>query len=184
MLGFCDTLLPSYEFPKGFEFTTDPVNFPLEGLRFLGLVSMVDPPRSSVPDAISKCREAGIKVTMITGDHPITSKAIAKAVGIFSEDTQTVEDIARSRGIDVDQVDPQEAKAAVILGSDLANLTKEELQDILLQKEEIVFARTSPQQKLTIVEAYQSLEKVVAVTGDGVNDAPALKKADIGKSHD
>lgn len=125
VLGFCDYLLPSYEYPRGFEFSADPVNFPLEGLRFVGLMSMVDPPRSSVPDAISKCRDAGIQVTMITGDHPVTSKAIAKAVGIFSEGSQTVEDIARSRDVAIEEVDPQEAKAAVILGSQLSTMTSE-----------------------------------------------------------
>lgn len=182
VMGFCDYLFPSADFPRGYEFTAEPVNFPLKGFRFTGLMSMLDPPRSAVPNAIAKCRSAGIKVTMVSGDHPVTSMAIARACGIFSEGTETVEDVAKRLGIAESEVDPMLAKRAVVLGSQLSTMTKEELKDLLTTKEEIVFARTSPQQKLSIVEAYQDLGSVVAVTGDGVNDAPALKKADIGKS--
>ena len=78
-------MLPSDKFPPGFKFDSDDPNFPLTGLRFVGLMSMIDPPRAAVPDAVSKCRSAGIKVIMVTGDHPITAKAIAKSVGIISE---------------------------------------------------------------------------------------------------
>ena len=84
--------------------------------RFVGLMSMIDPPRAAVPDAVGKCRSAGIKVIMVTGDHPITAKAIAKGVGIISEGSKTVEDIASERGVPVEEVDPREAKAAVIHG--------------------------------------------------------------------
>lgn len=92
---------------QGYEFDADEVNFPLTGLRFVGLISMIDPPRAAVPDAVAKCRSAGIKVIMITGDHPITAKAIAKGVGIVSEGNETVEDIAARRGVDVATVDPR-----------------------------------------------------------------------------
>ena len=98
VLGFCDFQLDNAKFPKGFKFDTEEVNFPLKGLRFVGLMSMIDPPRAAVPDAVAKCRSAGIKVVMVTGDHPITAKAIAKSVGIISEGTETVEDIAIRRG--------------------------------------------------------------------------------------
>ena len=109
--SFCQCLLPTSEFPKGYEFNADDVsrthththsppcpsswphphplshrtqvNFPLEDLCFVGLISLIDPPRSNVPEAVEKCRSAGIKVIMVTGDHPITAKAIAKAVGII-----------------------------------------------------------------------------------------------------
>ncbi|KAF8382901.1 eat-6 [Pristionchus pacificus] len=180
VLGFCDFVLPKDKFPKGFKFETEEVNFPIDGLRFVGLMSMIDPPRAAVPDAVAKCRSAGIKVVMVTGDHPITAKAIAKSVGIISEGTETVEDIAIRRGIPVEQVDPREAKAAVIHGSDLREMTEEQLADIIRHHSEIVFARTSPQQKLMIVEGFQKQGQIVAVTGDGVNDSPALKRADIG----
>lgn len=78
-------MLPAEQFPKGFHFDGDNPNFPLAGLRFCGLMSMIDPPRATVPDAVVKCRSAGIKVIMVTGDHPITAKAIAKSVGIISD---------------------------------------------------------------------------------------------------
>jgi sodium/potassium-transporting ATPase subunit alpha len=78
-------MLPSDKFPLGFKFDGDDPNFPLNGMRFVGLMSMIDPPRAAVPDAVAKCRSAGIKVIMVTGDHPITAKAIAKSVGIISE---------------------------------------------------------------------------------------------------
>merc|ERR1719204_2956938 len=180
VLGFADLYLPVDQFPQGFEFDPDEVNFPLTGLRFLGLMSMIDPPRAAVPDAVAKCRTAGIKVIMVTGDHPITAKAIAKSVGIISEDQETVEDIAERLKIDVKDVDPRQAKQAVVHGGELKEMTPGQIGDVLKNHTEIVFARTSPQQKLIIVEGCQNLGAIVAVTGDGVNDSPALKKADIG----
>ena len=91
----------------GYGFDPDEENFPLTGLRFLGLMSMIDPPRAAVPDAVSKCRSAGIKVIMVTGDHPITAKAIAKSVGIISEGNETVEDIVERRGCRVQDINPR-----------------------------------------------------------------------------
>ena len=90
VLGFCDIMLNPNEFPTGFPFNPDEINFPIDNLRFVGLISMIEPPRAAVPDAVAKCRSAGIKVIMVTGDHPITAKAIAKSVGIISEGTKTV----------------------------------------------------------------------------------------------
>merc|ERR1712027_185799 len=175
VLGFCDYMLPADKYPVGYPFDAEDVNFPLEGLRFVGLMSMIDPPRAAVPDAVSKCRSAGIKVIMVTGDHPITAKAIARSVGIISEGQETVEDIAARRNCSVKDVNPREARAAVVNGGEI-----EEVDEILANHSEIVFARTSPQQKLIIVEGCQKMGAIVAVTGDGVNDSPALKKADIG----
>merc|ERR1719414_896808 len=180
VLGFADHYLPVDQFPQGFEFDPDEVNFPLTGLRFLGLMSMIDPPRAAVPDAVAKCRTAGIKVIMVTGDHPITAKAIAKSVGIISDGQETVEDIAARKGIPVSEVNPREARAAVIHGGEIKDLSEKQLDEVLMYHSEIVFARTSPQQKLIIVEGCQRMGAIVAVTGDGVNDSPALKKADIG----
>ncbi|KAK6168491.1 hypothetical protein SNE40_021012 [Patella caerulea] len=180
VLGFCDYMLPTEQFPPGYEFDPEGPNFPITGLRFVGLMSMIDPPRAAVPDAVGKCRSAGIKVIMVTGDHPITAKAIAKGVGIISEGSKTVEDVASERGIPVEEVDPRDAKAAVIHGQDLRDMTPAQIDEILRNHNEIVFARTSPQQKLIIVEGCQRQGAIVAVTGDGVNDSPALKKADIG----
>ncbi|GFR10658.1 hypothetical protein TNCT_333391 [Trichonephila clavata] len=180
VIGFCDYILPPDQYPSGYPFDADEQNFPIDGLRFLGLVSMIDPPRAAVPDAVAKCRSAGIKVIMVTGDHPITAKAIAKAVGIISEGNETVEDIAQRLNIPIDDVNPNDAKAAVIHGSELRDMSADQIDDILRNHTEIVFARTSPQQKLIIVEGCQRQGAIVAVTGDGVNDSPALKKADIG----
>ncbi|XP_045626279.1 sodium/potassium-transporting ATPase subunit alpha [Procambarus clarkii] len=180
VLGFCDYMLPADKYPLGYPFDSESINFPVHGLRFVGLMSMIDPPRAAVPDAVAKCRSAGIKIIMVTGDHPITAKAIAKSVGIISEGNETIEDIALRLNLSIDEVDPLTAKAAVVHGSELRNMTAEQLDDILIQYNEIVFARTSPQQKLIIVEGCQRMGAIVAVTGDGVNDSPALKKADIG----
>merc|ERR1712038_589346 len=180
VLGFCDFMLPADKYPVGFPFDADDVNFPLEGLRFVGLMSMIDPPRAAVPDAVTKCRSAGIKVIMVTGDHPITAKAIAKSVGIISADNMTVEDVANLRGCDVKDVNPREARACVVHGGEIKDMSEKQIDEILMYHTEIVFARTSPQQKLIIVEGCQRMGAIVAVTGDGVNDSPALKKADIG----
>nr|CAH8866880.1 unnamed protein product [Trichobilharzia regenti] len=180
VLGFCDYRLPAETYNKDYDFNVDEPNFPTTGLRFVGLMSMIDPPRAAVPDAVAKCRSAGIKVIMVTGDHPITAKAIAKGVGIISESSKTVEDIAVEKGVEVHEVNPREANACVIHGSDLREMTPAQIDDILLNHSEIVFARTSPQQKLIIVEGCQRQGAIVAVTGDGVNDSPALKQADIG----
>merc|ERR1711893_379437 len=180
VLGFAHFYLDQTSFPKGFAFDTDEKNFPTEKLCFIGLMSMIDPPRAAVPDAVGKCRSAGIKVIMVTGDHPITAKAIAKGVGIISEGNETVEDIAARLGIPVSEVNPRDAKACVVHGGDLRDMTPAQIDEILSNHPEIVFARTSPQQKLIIVEGCQRQGQIVAVTGDGVNDSPALKKADIG----
>uniref|UniRef100_A0A8B9KXW2 ATPase Na+/K+ transporting subunit alpha 3 n=1 Tax=Astyanax mexicanus TaxID=7994 RepID=A0A8B9KXW2_ASTMX len=180
VLGFCHLLMPEDQYPKGFAFDTDDVNFQTDNMCFVGLMSMIDPPRAAVPDAVGKCRSAGIKVIMVTGDHPITAKAIAKGVGIISEGNETVEDIAARLNIPVSQVNPRDAKACVIHGTELKDMSQDQIDEILRNHTEIVFARTSPQQKLIIVEGCQRQGAIVAVTGDGVNDSPALKKADIG----
>uniref|UniRef100_A0A8C1J242 Sodium/potassium-transporting ATPase subunit alpha n=1 Tax=Cyprinus carpio TaxID=7962 RepID=A0A8C1J242_CYPCA len=180
VLGFCHFNLPDDQFPEDFQFDSEEVNFPTENLCFIGLMSMIDPPRAAVPDAVGKCRSAGIKVIMVTGDHPITAKAIAKGVGIISEGNETVEDIAARLNIPVGEVNPRDAKACVVHGGELKNMNESDLDEILKHHTEIVFARTSPQQKLIIVEGCQRQGAIVAVTGDGVNDSPALKKADIG----
>merc|ERR1712212_1137521 len=127
VLGFCDFILPKDKYPTGYPFDPDEENFPLEGLRFVGLMSMIDPPRAAVPDAVSKCRSAGIKVIMVTGDHPITAKAIAKSVGIISEGQETVEDIAARLNIPVEEVPEGDANAAVVHGGELKDMDEKQL---------------------------------------------------------
>jgi sodium/potassium-transporting ATPase subunit alpha len=117
---------------------------------------------------------------MVTGDHPITAAAIARSVGIISEGNETVADVAKRLGIEEEEVDRSRLNATVVTGLELTDMNPDQLDDCLKHHSEIVFARVSPQQKLIIVEGFQRLGRIVAVTGDGVNDSPALKKADIG----
>ena len=151
----------------------------LEDLVFAGLISLVDPPRDGVAEAVAKCRSASIRVTMVTGDHPLTAEAIARKCRIIS--LPTAREVAHADGLseaDVPLADPR-VRAVVIPGYALPALAEADW-DTILRKEEVVFARTSPQQKLEIVEHYQRLGHIVAVTGDGTNDAPALKRAQVG----
>jgi sodium/potassium-transporting ATPase subunit alpha len=176
VFGFCERRLPASQFPYGFPFDTDDINFPIRDLCFLGMISLVDPLRPGVNDAVAKCRLAGIKVIMFTGDNPITAKAVARSVGIISAKNKTIEDVAEEKGIPLDQVDPSSVQAVVVLGSELSTMKPEELENVFRNHSEIVFARITPQQKILVVEACQRLGNVVAVTGDGVNDSAALKK--------
>lgn len=125
-------------------------------LIFIGITAMYDPPRPEVKDAISICKKAGIRVVMITGDYQITALSIARQIGIVTSS------------------DPE-----VITGEDFAYLTNEQLRDKVTKKE-VIFARVNPEHKLRVVDVFKELGNIVAVTGDGVNDAPALKRADIG----
>lgn len=157
-------------------------NFPTEGLTLLGFVSLMDPPRPNVPEAVKTLKEAGIKVFMVTGDHPLTAESIARQVNIIASG-KTREEIAFQRKVPIDEVpltDP-EVQAVVVPGYELNKFTNEDW-NVVLSKKEVVFARTTPIQKLQIVERNQALGHVVAVTGDGVNDSPALKAADVGVS--
>ncbi|WP_416336328.1 cation-translocating P-type ATPase [Calothrix sp. UHCC 0171] len=126
-----------------------------QDLIFLGLQGMIDPPRSEAIKAVAACQNAGIQVKMITGDHAVTARAIAQSMG-FNKNGEVL----------------------AFTGSELAQMDKSELATAI--EDGAVFARVAPEQKLRIVEALQSKGEVVAMTGDGVNDAPALKQADIG----
>jgi magnesium-transporting ATPase (P-type) len=124
-------------------------------LTFLGLVAMQDPPRPEVTEAVAQCHRAGIRIIMITGDYGLTAESVARRIGII-----------------------QGAQPRILTGAEIETLDDGALQAAL--REEVIFARVAPEHKLRVVSALQQLGQVVAVTGDGVNDAPALKKADIG----
>jgi len=169
VLGFAYSELPK-EYNKDYKFTQKPTeNFPKDDLTFVGLLSLIDPPREGVPEAVEKCKRARIKVFMVTGDHPITAQAIAKSVGILD---QHVMDAGKGTVVKGDDIREWEA-----IEDPVARQAK---WDAALSHQQIVFARVSPAHKLQIVENNQRRGEVVAVTGDGVNDAPALKKGDIG----
>jgi len=114
LIGICDKRLPVSDYPPPeFPFDADQENFPHTELRFLGMISTIDPPRSSVPEAVDKCHTAGVKVIMVTGDHPITAKAVAKGVGIIRDRSETVEDIAARLGVPVGEVNARQVVLAV-----------------------------------------------------------------------
>jgi calcium-translocating P-type ATPase len=126
------------------------------GLGFSGLIGLYDPPRAEVPEAIARCRSAGIKVIMVTGDHPHTALAIAREIGLVLG-----------------------GSPRVILGEALRRMSRAQLQTAL-DSPEVLFARVSAEQKMLVVDALKRKGEIVAVTGDGVNDAPALKSAHVG----
>ncbi|KAJ3283717.1 hypothetical protein HK104_010251 [Borealophlyctis nickersoniae] len=177
VLAFSALALPRDQFPEDFQFTKDPQNYPSKDLTFYGLVSLEDPPKHGVREAIGHCREAGVKVMMVTGDHPLTAEAIGRKINLMLQDTK--ERVAAKKGVPISEVAESECNAIVIHGEQIDSLTDDDWDNIF-SKEEIIFARTSPKHKLQIVKRAQSHGHIVGVTGDGVNDSPALKKADLG----
>ena len=127
-----------------------------QGLHLLGLVALFDPPRPEVKDAVMRCHTAGIRIVVITGDYGKTAAEIARRVGIASERTE------------------------IVTGQELDAMSERELELLLAEGNELIFARSSPEAKLRIADALRAQGQVVAMTGDGVNDAPALRRADIG----
>jgi Ca2+-transporting ATPase len=151
--------------PGAEELQSGPADDLESGQTLLGLLALYDPPRPEVPDAIRRCRDAGIRVTMVTGDYGLTAQAIALQIGLLEPTAG-----------DGQGADP----VRVIEGSTLAQISDVQLRQLLKYRRRLVFARMAPEQKLRLVQAYRALGEVVAVTGDGVNDAPALRAADVG----
>ncbi|KAI6183429.1 Cation-ATPase-N domain-containing protein [Aphelenchoides bicaudatus] len=144
------------------KFDADKNNFPFSNLVFIGICAIIDPPRDETAKAIQQCKEAGIKVFMVTGDHHVTAAAIARQIGLTVDKT-------------ADGKDDWE----VIKGEEISKLSSEDW-DRIVSRKALVFSRTTPEQKFKIVEECEKRGQIIAMTGDGVNDSPALKKADIG----
>lgn len=183
VLAFAHMFLDRATYPKGFVFDcdSDKPNFPvpsnppkpMAGMTMVGYFALVDPPRSSVRPALRQCESAGIQVFMVTGDHPLTAHSIAKSLSLV---TQPTADELKEQGKPV----PADFNGAIVVhGQDMLLFNEEDWRHVL-QHREIVFARTMPQQKQDIVQRLNKLGHIVAMTGDGVNDAPALKAANVG----
>ncbi|KAF9464625.1 aminophospholipid-transporting P-type ATPase [Collybia nuda] len=177
VIACAQALLPEDQYPIDYPFSKKDVNYPSNEYCFVGLVSLEDPPKHGVREAIGKLRLAGIKVMMVTGDHPKTAEAIGRKINLILGDTK--ETLSQKLGKPIDEIYEDEVSAVVVHGDDIDSLEGWQW-DQIFSKQEIVFARTSPKHKLEIVKRAQALGHIVGVTGDGVNDAPALKKADLG----
>lgn len=190
VLGFAKMDLSADKYDHHHKFDIEGIvtkDVPEKEFIFLGLISLIDPPRDAVPMAIDYCRSAGVKVIMVTGDQQVTAAAIAKTIRLFTKKTSL--EIQEELGCSYEEA-IEKAEAIVINGEMLTHAVAEDAGlpekakgrkiESWLMKPEIVFARTSPAQKLYIVQHCQKLDHVVAVTGDGVNDSPAIKQGDIG----
>jgi P-type Ca2+ transporter type 2C len=151
VLAVCERDLPN----ELTDYTPDAVE---KDLTFLGLVGMIDPPRPEVSEAVAQALTAGIRIIMVTGDYGLTAEAIARRIGIVRGDRAV----------------------RVITGIDLEAMSQDDLKEELTKPQDVLFARVAPEHKMEVVSALKEMGQIVAVTGDGVNDAPALKKADIG----
>lgn len=185
--------------PLSSAFEGEMVSHAKSGLTLVGLVAIVDPPRPEIPGVIRTLRGAGVRIFMVTGDFALTAQAIAAECGIITNQGPSVHDAsALSRAPlahESELNDPAAAKRAgkrvrfddqsfptsiVVTGSDLIALNEAQWDQLIMSYTEVVFARTTPEQKLRIVRELQSRGMVVGMTGDGVNDAPALRAADVG----
>ncbi|KAF3481665.1 cation-transporting ATPase pma1 [Arthroderma uncinatum] len=159
----------------------------IKDLTVIGLYGIIDPPRPEARSTIASCRRAGIRFFMVTGDFGLTATAIARDIGIFTGtadpdrvrdfDDKTISPVDKNNQVQL--ADTSSSKSLLVEGPEISALTQDKW-DIICKYEEIVFARTTPEQKLRIVEELKARDNVVAVTGDGVNDAPALRASDVG----
>ncbi|KAF8655874.1 hypothetical protein AX16_002957 [Volvariella volvacea WC 439] len=177
VIACAQALLDQEDCPPNYEFSLANLKYPTSDYCFVGLVSLEDPPKHGVREAIGTLRQAGIKVMMVTGDHPKTAEAIARKINLILGDTR--ETLSMKTGRPIEEIYEDEVDAVVVHGDDIDQLEGWQW-DQIFSKPEIVFARTSPKHKLEIVKRAQALGHIVGVTGDGVNDSPALKKADLG----
>lgn len=177
VLAFAQCKLPGDQYPEGFEF--DAENIPMDQFEFLALTGLMDPPKHGVRKAILALRSARIQVIMVTGDHPLTAESIARSIMLINNPTKR--DAAEQLKKPIELVGEDEYDAVVVHGDEIDTWGDADW-DRVLSKQDIVFARTSPKHKLEIVTRLQAKGHIVGVSGDGVNDSPALKKADLGIS--
>ncbi|OLY79178.1 Sodium/potassium-transporting ATPase subunit alpha-2 [Smittium mucronatum] len=177
VLAFAELELNSNQFPEGYTFEKNPANHPTTGYTFIGLTSLEDPPKHGVREAIGRFRGAGIQVIMVTGDHPLTAEAIGRKINLVLGETKA--EVAKRTNRNIEDVSENEFDAVVIHGESIDSMSDSDW-DLVFRKPEVIFARTSPKNKLQIVQRAQSIGHIVGVTGDGVNDSPALKKSDLG----
>jgi sodium/potassium-transporting ATPase subunit alpha len=209
VIAVCKRSLDGIKLPKDESELEEKLYSELEELTLVGLISIRDPPRADVKEAVKVIRAAGVRIFMVTGDFMITAVAIAKQVGIITQERydtihslsmrsdsgneenesteknntkeMTTFSVSVKEAADMKPTDDDPIKAIVLTGDDVAQLTVDQWNTILTEYCEIVFSRTTPEQKMLIVEETKKRgDNVVAVTGDGVNDAPALKASDIG----
>lgn len=193
VLGLCRLFLDENKYPvDSYSFNTDEMNFPTEGLCLVGLISLLDKPRQEAAEAVTQCQKAGVRVAMVTGDHPTTATSIARMVGIVNHECMkfNMTEFEQLQSTDTYRSSPKMKRkkqnvptitdqSLIVVGSEIGALS-DEAWDYILSHSEIVFARTTPEHKLRIVKEFQKRGNVVAVTGDGVNDSPALKQSDVG----
>jgi sodium/potassium-transporting ATPase subunit alpha len=174
--------------PNESNFEEEVLRFAANDLVLVGLVGIVDPPRDEIPEVVSTLRRAGIRIHMVTGDFKLTAQAIARDCGIIGstkgEKVDGVSDLPRSApptipGVDTDGLSRYGSDSLVISGPEIGGLSEYQW-DLITQYPAVVFARTTPDQKLLITRAFRRRGYVVGMTGDGVNDAPSLREADIG----
>ncbi|KAJ2077754.1 hypothetical protein H4R24_004941 [Coemansia sp. RSA 988] len=177
VLAFAQLELDGAVYTADYTFDRKHPNYPTEGYTFVGLASLEDPPKHGVREAIGRCRSAGIQVMMVTGDHPLTAEAIARKINLLIGETR--EGVAAHTGRPVADIREDEYDAVVVHGESIADMSEEDW-DAVFRKPEVIFARTSPKNKLEIVTRAQELGHIVGVTGDGVNDSPCIQKADLG----
>ncbi|RKO90783.1 hypothetical protein BDK51DRAFT_23684 [Blyttiomyces helicus] len=176
VLGFAMLQLPGEKYPDNWRFDREKGNWPKTGYTFIGLVSLEDPPKGGVREAIGRMRTAGIKVVMVTGDHPLTAEALARRINLIVNPTPTHMTHPPTAPLTV----PTSPNSSIVITGDILPHLSDTDWLSVLQHDEVLFARTSPVQKLEIVSRAQAMGHIVGVTGDGINDAAALKKADLG----
>jgi sodium/potassium-transporting ATPase subunit alpha len=186
VIVFCEKTMRPTSKPGTNAFSDEVAVDAISGLTIVGIMGIIDPPRMETALTISECRRAGARFFMVTGDYGLTAAAIATQIGIFtgSGEPDTFDQVrAAANYLSAFQASDKsvstDRSSLLLEGSQIAHLTNDDW-DVVCQYQEIVFARTTPEQKLRIVNEFRERDNVVAVTGDGVNDAPAMRAADVG----